>query len=550
MQTPNVKNFIVNYKFLFDDHVVLLDSTLAFGIGNTGSDKRNLSTYFMQDFDYNTINTFDLGQLKMHYINCNRRIFANSDKDLINILLLDKDLQALFIKATSNFKPEIENMRHSIANMFDVKDKYKFELSEKKKYTLKNLLGINIDTITKKSLNDEFINVDTALKLVGKLSINRMSINVLLGLIDSYIFEDLKCNNIFLYRLKPSIILSNIFKGEILNLDETERFLAKIIDTYEALFDVVKFINFAVSGLVIHNCPNDIYTPFVLKYNIFIKWHVEFTIRTIISQIKNLNETDKSFSKQIIIYSKNANSIFEKLSQAINLIADGKEEEAIGNLNIQKIVVPNNIFHTPKFDSYEIAILDKKYLIKKFNWVDTPSLPSGLSTAYLNVHDKFTSAGYIAFENKNHDSNDSLFMSVEEKMDNFFITDNFEIFENDEDQALWFIHNFFNILDKLILYKIKVITPAVLFAVKRDNKRWRFRINDIKGFECVTNESPYENHNFLIVTLRYIYNTIKKQSIRDYIKHLMRHAEDLKSAKLHYYIEILISDIDQKVSTI
>lgn len=124
------------------------------------------------------------------------------------------------------------------------------------------------------------------------------------------------------------------------------------------------------------------------------------------------------------------------MHQAIELIADGDSEKALGDLNIKKFLITNGLFHAVKFDSYEIDILGKKYLIKKFNRVDITYLPSGLSTAYLNLHDKFTSAGYMAIENMKGDYNNLIFLSVEEKMDGFFKIGDFEIFKNDEKQVL------------------------------------------------------------------------------------------------------------------
>lgn len=88
------------------------------------------------------------------------------------------------------------------------------------------------------------------------------------------------------------------------------------------------------------------------------------------------------------------------------------------------------------------------------------------------------------------------------------------------------------------------MSPIVLFAVNKDSKRWRFRIDDIAHFQYFVNESPYENHTFLINTLTTICNTLKKQSICDYIRSLMRYAEDLKNSEHIYYIEILISNVE------
>lgn len=198
--------------------------------------------------------------------------------------------------------------------------------------------------------------------------------------------------------------------------------------------------------------PKYMFTSRVLMYNIFTKWNVESNIREITSSIMNFNDKYSSYSEQMIIYLYNANLILERLSQAIKIISDGDSEEFLSNLNIQKIKIPNNPFQTHRFDSYEIDIFGKKFLIKKFSKMHTSSIPTGLSTAYLNISQMFISVGYIAFGKLGDGSKDSLFLSVEESMDDFFETDNFEIFKNNEVQALWFILDFLHILDRLIYF--------------------------------------------------------------------------------------------------
>lgn len=174
----------------------------------------------------------------------------------------------------------------------------------------------------------------------------------------------------------------------------------------------------------------------------------------------------------------------------------------------------------------------------------------GLSTAYLNIHENFTSVGYIVSVNTSDGLDDCIFLSVEEKMDDFFKTDNFEVFKDNETQVLWFILDLLFILDKLYLYKIKITCPTVLFAVKKDGKRWQFRIDDIPYFEYTINETSYENHSIFVDILKTIYVTIEKKIICEYLKRLMGYAKELKDAEHPYYIKILISEIQQKITTI
>lgn len=130
---------------------------IIFAVDNRGSTSANMKHSLAKDFDYNIIKTSDLGKLKMLYINCNRKVFADSSKDLINIFLSDKELHAIFLKWTSTFNFKIENIRHSIANMLEIEEEYTFELLEEKKYTSENPLGIMINTAAEKGLNDRLI---------------------------------------------------------------------------------------------------------------------------------------------------------------------------------------------------------------------------------------------------------------------------------------------------------------------------------------------------------------------------------------------------------
>lgn len=210
-----------------------------------------------------------------------------------------------------------------------------------------------------------------------------------------------------------------------MDLKEIVRLLSNIISIYKGISDSVELIKL--------NCSKEIYTPCVLIKNIYTKCSVELIINEIISETKNSNDINAVFSGHMVIYSNNADSIHGKLSQLVKLIADGNSEEELNNLNIKNIVIPNELFYTSKFDSYEI---DKKYLVKRFNEAGLSSIPTGLSTAYLNIHGKFTSVGYLTFGDKGDDYMRLKFLSVEEKMDDFFRTNNFDIFKNDENQIL------------------------------------------------------------------------------------------------------------------
>lgn len=273
LSTKLIMTIILVFKCI-EENTNNKKTTLMQETEDKGSNNLSMINPFMQDFDYNTIKLSDLCQLKMPYINCNRRMLANSDKDLIDILLLDKNLQVVFLKGMATIKSKIEIVRHSIAKMLGIEKEYKFQLSEKKKYTSENILGVELNSTSKIRLNNEFIKINTLLNDGNTHTINRTLIQSPLGAIDGYIFEDLKCNNLFLYRLKPSIILFNDFGNVSLGLKKIRRFLVKIVDIYEELRDNFEFINLIILKLTNSNVSRDVSTSCILMNNILLKWYV------------------------------------------------------------------------------------------------------------------------------------------------------------------------------------------------------------------------------------------------------------------------------------
>lgn len=272
-----------------------------------GTTNATLNNDLMQNFDYNTIEPSDLYQKKMPYINHNREIFTNSDMNFIDVFLLNKKPQTFFFETINTFKSRIESVRYSIINMLEIKKAHVFKFTKEDKCTSKNLLGFEIDSETKKCLNDEFIKINEILKVLGAVSVNRMSIQKLLEVIDTYIFEDLHCENLFLNRYKSSIIFPNILYNEFLDLNDIIHNLNIFINTYKELCESVGFINGRIHWLKTtakYKCCENMYTPLVLINNIFFKWHVELNINTIASYIKGPNNICASFLKQMVIYSK------------------------------------------------------------------------------------------------------------------------------------------------------------------------------------------------------------------------------------------------------
>lgn len=531
------------------DHTI--NSSMSHIEKTLSSDINTKSNSYMteKDFDYNKLKILKLRRIKMPYINCNRDLLANSDKDLIDLLLLDKNLLNQIINKTSIFQSRIESVRHSIATILDTKERYQFNINEKKCYTSNNYLGLEIDSDYKRLLNEELILLKSTLELGDSVLIEKKAFTILLKVIDDYVFEDLN-PSLFLNRIKPSIVLADVFKKELMSFNQTVNILLKFIDVYDKVNNIIESTIFLISKIAWNTISSDGYTSCVLINNVFVRWCIMVDIGTILRIFIKDKDKQPILSDKILLYSMNFDSIIEELSETIKILINESTENIPTTSNIQRIFISNEIFGASIFDSYELTLLDKKYLIKIFNKRNTTILPSGLSTAYLNIHGNFANAGYMGFNTKIDKTKNFIFLSVEEKMDLFFKTDNFDVFKNNEKQVLNFIIDFLHVLDTINMYMIKLLDTKMLFAVNKSTTRWRFRVDDIYKFEYIKEYNSYENHSFLINTLNQICNTINNRTIFDYMKYLQRHAEDLKNAEHPYYIEILISQTEQKLNNI
>lgn len=127
-------------------------------------------------------------------------------------------------------------------------------------------------------------------------------------------------------------------------MDEVLCFLTNIIDTYKGLLECLNVTNLMVSDLANSNYSKNELTSCVLIKNIYAKWFVETFRRGVVCDFESLRNIDAVFSGCMVIYSNNADSVLEKLSQAVKLITNCNSEEIFDNLNFQKIVIQNNLF--------------------------------------------------------------------------------------------------------------------------------------------------------------------------------------------------------------
>lgn len=150
------------------------------------------------------------------------------------------------------------------------------------------------------------------------------------------------------------------------------------------------------------------------------------------------------------------------------------------------------------------------------------------------------------------------FISVDEQVDKYLITDDFNLFKINELQSIYFILDLLNIFDNLCMYKIGLQDSKLLFAIDdKENKRWRFRLDDIDRFiyimdgaskkdsKCTKNGNLYENYEFLIKIIDELSKIIENQLILNLFKDLMEFAEGLRVSKHQFYVRMLIIKVEK-----
>lgn len=249
--------------------------------------------------------------------------------------------------------------------------------------------------------------------------------------------------------------------------------------------------------------------------------------------------------QQLIIYSINTNDLIEEMYKIIVLLLIDIPEDEIRKHNINKSLIAKNIFTIDEFEAYDFIINDRKYTVKKYNFHEISDFPSGISTSYLNINNEFQSIGFLGFTQSTYRH---YFLSVEEFLETYIRTSNFEYFKSNKDQIMYFILDFLHVLDQLKHHRIKLMNISILFAVVKSQKRWRFRVNDIGQFCYVKKPNLFENHIFLITVLESLLLIDINKDEFDFIRDLAFEANMLRNEEYDYYIEILILKVEKKLN--
>lgn len=142
-----------------------------------------------------------------------------------------------------------------------------------------------------------------------------------------------------------------------------------------------------------------------------------------------------------------------------------------------------------------------------------------------------------------------LFLSVEEKP-SFYLTPSpyyLDIFRFDLVQALNFILYVLELHNSLGIYKT-VLLPGFSFAVDiSDDKKWRFRLDNVVDFKCYKNENLFSCHGYLISIVDKLLSLYKARLILNFFKNFKRVADDLKNSNDKDYFSVLIAMIKNEL---
>lgn len=473
-----------------------------------------------------------INKARMPYINYNRTIFL--DTFLIDSVLSDNGLNKFIIKLESIIirTTSAIDCLNSLINLDDTDN---ITQGNAEKYIFEFLKSPIISSKEKNLLNNELIKIKDNLKYRIMILNYRKNFYNFIDKLDNYVFEDFT-SGLFHHQIRPFFILNHCFSNNN-SLDDKKHLSDEIISQYKVIKITLNNYKSHFSTLKNFNLPIHILTPLILKDNILFRWGVECTIRNIIAKSTSSNKSNEP--SRALLYSINTCSIIKHILQFLDIIVNLPTNEIIDDGEIKTVKITNEIFHASVFESYELKIFGKIYLARKFKLIDNPSLPSGMLTAYLNVNNNFQSLGILAVQNIDDISN-PFFISVEEVSDFFITTNNFGVLINDERQIFHFIYDFLNVLNSLHHIKIKLMSNNIVVAVnKSNNKRWRFRVDDIGEFFYCKHKTGFENNEVFVGVLSRAILLVRDEKLLEFFRQLRSLAEVLCSTKELKYITTL-----------
>lgn len=490
-----------------------------------------------ENFVYNNIGR--LSQTKLPYINCNREIFYNKQMDLIDICLASNDLINKYILKIDSIISKIVSIMNALKSIIIEENNMEIPTNVND-YSLLDNFNIPIASLKcKAALNNEFVKLGSILKHGSLLSIDAEILKALVDKIDDYVFEGFSFSFIHSH-IKPSFALNKAFTIHGNSLVDTKDLVNNIIKEHVQLINTLNSFKTYLLAIKRFKLPIHILTPLIIKDNIIFKWGVECARRKGIYETTDICKL--GMASKIMLYSINGCKMWEIISDIIDLIISSASDKFFKKLKLKRVSIVNEIFNTSNFESYEVEILKRTYVIKKFKLAEGSGLPTGMFTAHLNVNRGFSSLGYLAVESLNYTAN-PLFISVEQKMDFYITTSNFNILMNDEKQLFSFIFDFLNFLSVLKAYRINLISDNVIIGVnKADNRRWIYRIEEIGEFYYYKKEARSGNNKLFLDILSKSILLVKDQKLLEYFYSLRKFANQLNViGEIRFSKKLLVS---------
>lgn len=513
MQNMNLLIFAHSVEYI--NHMTLTDYPSLVVQNNIRKDE--------DDFIYNGLSTKEMSEMTIPFINCNRKVFCSPSVDLIS----------LFKLASTNIFKNIFEMYDAITvrlNFIEraicmlLSDNINFDsvsdISNSHLY-ISNIYSISVD-----KLNEKFE------KLAECIIMRRM--NMLKFSTYDFILElertlDILSKKDFpklFFGLKPSELFNNVYKEKDLNFEEFKELMSKIYIIY---MRVQKNIKNLKNNFLVKEESGDYYilNSYFFNYCILLKWTIEVERVCIINYPNKLENYN-----HILVYTTNVSDILlGELTILIKSILDVETDEERKLFGLTMVSIPNYKGGTMYIDSYEFKLSnDKRYIIKIFDLEKINQLPPGLSTAYLNFKTGFESLGFMGVSFSKDEFKYS-FLSVEENTGFYLAIYNLKVFKSNVIQVFYFILYVLDLLNLLYVYRIQLWYKFTIAVDSNDDKKWRFRLDEIEMFNHHKNEDLFRNRGFLISIINKFIGLFTNQSLRTFFKNLKNVADKLESSK-------------------
>lgn len=501
----------------------------AMSTRNLDSSTQNNIQEIEQDFNYNELSFEAISAKRMPCINCNRKVFCNSDVNWID----------LFKSSNLNLYKEFIENRHNIFSRlhFILTCTNKMIISYNENLDDNSIIS-RYKSIIENKLFDEFKNIRSYILTRSILDINIVR-NFLLE-IERY-FDELSNIDLFklLFGVRPSVLLGKIFSKNNLVVEEFKQFMSQINIIFKRIHKYV--LNLKQEFFKLEDDKYSIKYSYFLKECVLLKWMIE------VERVYMFNNA-KKFEKfnHMLIYSINTYYfLFEKIASIIEGLINVKSDYGLERLGLKKLPtrITNSISDSYKGYWFELRN-KKKYLIKVFDLVSYNCLPPGLSTAYLNCRSCFENYGFVGLVKDSGNQFKYLFLSVEEEptfnLSSYYLPS----FENNIAQSLYFILYILKLIISLNIYRIE-LTPDLTFSVNTsNNEQWKFELNDIGYYNYNKNDVSLNNHIYLIYIIDGFIKNLKDQEISSFFENLKSTADKYKDSK---NINVLINMIENKL---